>query len=178
MHSSVWSPKLKELARCENGFAGSASEAPTCNPDFASELLVVPKFLPKATAQDWYERLCALIEPYTAYISRSLESPADLAPERYRTAQFMRGPCTCKYDYAGTARHKSFSYKLGNDVGPSILDEIEDHFMNNFGFEDVSSVPDCWVVNVYEEDSKYIPWHADDDDIFDAVMHPADIVLL
>ena len=50
--------------------------------------------------------------------------------------------------------------------------------MNKFGFEDVSSVPDCWVVNVYEEDTKYIPWHADDDDIFDAVKKPANIVSL
>ena len=52
----------------------------------------------------------------------------------------------------------------------------KDHLMLAFGFEDLAELPDCWVLNAYEEPSKHIDWHADDDALFDAVENQAVIV--
>ena len=94
---------------------------------FVSVLNVVHDFIQPDVADRWYGELKAVVAADGAFISRKPNSPADLTPQRYTTVQFFRGPCTCKYEYAGTAGHKRFSYRNGDDLGPAVLGDIEDH---------------------------------------------------
>ena len=47
--------------------------------------------------------------------------------------------------------------------------------MKKFGLTDPDDLPDCWVVNVYNDDKKYIDWHSDNHPLFDAAENKADI---
>ena len=55
---------------------------------------------------------------------------------------------------------------------------LKDHLMLALGLGSIVDVPDCWVLNCYADAAKHIDWHADDDDLFDAVEHEAVIVSL
>ena len=55
---------------------------------------------------------------------------------------------------------------------------LKDHLMLVLGLKDMVDVPDCWVLNSYAGAAKHIDWHADDDDLFDAVENEAAIVSL
>ena len=125
-HSS-WAERLRGYPSCLDALAGTPLETASQQPGYVSVLLAVPDFLHPTLAEKWYGELRSVISGFGASISRGPNSPYDQTPQRYSTVQFFRGPCTCKYEYAGTAKHQRFSYKNGDDVGPAVLGEIEDH---------------------------------------------------
>ena len=143
--------------------------------DSSSRLLLVPKFLPKDLADQWYSELKEVLNTYGAVISKSKDSPDGVyAGYQYKTAQFMN--CPCMYAYAGTARHKS--YKLcgfGADQGPQVIYDMRQHFRQLFGLTN-DQIPDCWIINGYYTEDKYINWHADDDHLFGAMDGNAEIL--
>ena len=124
--SSAWAERLRDHSNCVDVLAGTPLETASQQPGYVSLLLAVPDFLPDCLADKWYGELKDVVAEYGAFISRKPNSPADSTPQRYETVQFFRGPCTCKYDYAGTAFHKRFSYRNGDDLGPAVLGDIED----------------------------------------------------
>ena len=114
------------------------------------------------------------MQTHGAVISRSKDSPAgDYLGYQYTTAQFMR--CPCMYGYAGTKRHTAFQYGFGVDTGPQVLYDIQNHFRKKFGLT-TKQIPDCWVINVYYSEHKFIAWHSDDDHLFGALDGPAEIL--
>ena len=172
-----WAATLEAYPTCVDGFADAPFHGKVGVPGAECEFQHVPDFLHPALADRWYRELYSLITSHTAYLTRSLASPGDDGvPFHYRTAQFMRGPCACMYSYEGTGKHKAFPYKFGPAVGPAVLAEIEEHLLGVIGRTDLRLVPDCWVLNIYDDPSKYIPWHADDARLFDAVEGEADIL--
>jgi len=56
-----------------------------------------------------------------------------------------------------------------------VLYDIQKHFQRVFGLTS-DQIPDCWVINWYNSDEKFIDWHADDDDLFGALDGPAEIL--
>ena len=125
-HSS-WAQRLRAWNNCSDVLAGTPLDNASKRTGYVSELLIVPDFIEPALAKKWYAELKSVKTSYGACISRGPNSRYDSTPQRYSTVQFFRGPCTCKYEYAGTARHLRFSYKNGDEVGPAVLGEIEDH---------------------------------------------------
>ena len=113
------------------------------------------------------------MQSHGAVISRSIDSPVAGEPYQYTTAQFMR--CPCMYGYAGTKRHTAFQYGFGVDTGPQVLYDIQNHFRKKFGLT-TKQIPDCWVINVYYSEHKFIAWHSDDDHLFGALDGPAEIL--
>ena len=143
--------------------------------DSSSRLLLVPKFLPKDLADKWYSELKEVLNTYGAVISKSKDSPdGDYAGYQYKTAQFMN--CPCMYAYAGTARHKSYNLcGFGADQGPQVIYDMKQHFRQLFGLTN-DQIPDCWIINGYYTEDKYINWHADDDHLFGAMDGNAEIL--
>ena len=111
-----------------------------------------------------------------AHISRPRKTTATMLPYQYQTARFMRGPCTCKYDYAGTAKHMQSQYGFAADQGPSVLSEIEQYLCNTFNLS-LQQVPDSWVLNLYTADT-FIDWHTDEDNLFGALDRETKIISL
>ena len=142
--------------------------------DSSSRLLLVPKFLPKDLADKWYSELKEVLNTYGAVISKSKDSPdGEYAGYQYKTAQFMN--CPCMYAYAGTARHKSYMCGFGADQGPQVIYDMKQHFRQLFGLTN-DQIPDCWIINGYYTEDKYINWHADDDHLFGAMDGNAEIL--
>ena len=142
--------------------------------DSSSRLLLVPKFLPKDLADKWYSELKEVLNTYGAVISKSKDSPdGEYAGYQYKTAQFMN--CPCMYAYAGTARHKSYMCGFGADQGPQVIYDMKQHFRQLFGLTN-DQIPDCWIINGYYTQDKYINWHADDDHLFGAMDGNAEIL--
>ena len=140
----------------------------------SSRLLLVPKFLPKDLADKWYSELKEVLNTYGAVISKSKDSPdGEYAGYQYKTAQFMN--CPCMYAYAGTARHKSYMCGFGADQGPQVIYDMKQHFLQLFGLTN-DQIPDCWIINGYYTQDKYINWHADDDHLFGAMHGNAEIL--
>ena len=141
----------------------------------SSRLLLVPKFLPKDLADKWYSELKEVLNTYGAVISKSKDSPdGEYAGYQYKTAQFMN--CPCMYAYAGTARHKSYNLcGFGADQGPQVIYDMKQHFLQLFGLTN-DQIPDCWIINGYYTQDKYINWHADDDHLFGAMHGNAEIL--
>ena len=141
----------------------------------SSRLLLVPEFLPKDLSDKWYSELKEVLNTYGAVISRSKDSPdANYAGYQYKTAQFMN--CPCMYAYAGTAKHKAVNLcGFGADKGPQVIYDMKQHFRQLFGLTN-DQVPDCWIINGYYTDDKFIDWHADDDDLFGAMDGNAEIL--
>ena len=123
---SAWAERLREYPKFYDVLANSGLRRATQEPCYASSLFAVPEFPDQTTACQWYAALRDVIREYGACIGRSVKSPDDPAPTRYKTAQFFRGPCTCKYKDEGTTRHLSYSYNNGSDDGPPVLSRIED----------------------------------------------------
>ena len=148
---------------------------PSKQTDSSSRLLLVRNFLPKALADKWHSELKEVLKTHGAVISRSKDSPdTDYAGYQYKTAQFMN--CPCMYEYSGTARHKAFQLcGFGADAGPQVLYDIKQHFRRKFGLTKAQT-PDCWVINGYYTEDKYIDWHADDDHLFGAMDGQAEIL--
>ena len=148
---------------------------PSKQTDSSSRLLLVPSFLPKELADKWYSELKEVLKTHGAVISKSKDSPdTDCAGYQYKTAQFMN--CPCMYEYAGTARHKAFQLcGFGADAGPQVLYDIKQHFRQSFGLTN-DQTPDCWVINAYYTEDKFIDWHADDAPLFGAMDGKAEIL--
>ena len=154
---------------------GTLFGAASTQTDSSSRLLLVPKFLPKDVSDKWYSQLKDVLNTYGAVISKSIDSPdANYAGYQYKTAQFMN--CPCMYAYAGTARHKAFNLcGFGADQGPQVIYDMKQHFRHQFGLTN-EQLPDCWIINGYYTDDKYIDWHADDDRLFGAMEGNAEIL--
>ena len=149
--------------------------AASTQPGSSSRLLLVPKFLPQDLADKWYSELKEVLNTHGAVISRSMNSPdADYEGYQYRTAQFMN--CPCMYAYAGTAKHKAYNLcGFGADEGPQVLYDIKQYFRRLLGLTK-EETPDCWVINGYYTEDKYIDWHSDDDRLFGAMDGEAEIL--
>ena len=143
--------------------------------DSSSRLLLVRNFLPQDVRHKWYSELKEVLNTLGAVISRSKDSPdADYAGYQYKTAQFMN--CPCMYAYAGTAKHKAYNLcGFGADEGPQVLYDIKQYFRRLLGLTP-EETPDCWVINGYYTEDKYIDWHADDDRLFGAMDGEAEIL--
>ena len=154
---------------------GTLFGAASTQTDSSSRLLLVPKFLPKDVSDKWYSELKEVLNTYGAVISRSIDSPdAAYAGYQYKTAQFMN--CPCMYGYAGTAKHKAFNLcGFGADKGPQVIYDMKQYFGQLFGLTK-DQIPDCWIINGYYTDDKYIDWHADDDHLFGAMDGNAEIL--
>ena len=124
---SAWRERLGEYSECIDALKDTALGPYAGRDGFVSVLNVVHGFIRPEVADRWYGELKEVVAADGAFISRKPNSPADPTPQRYTTVQFFRGPCTCKYDYAGTAFHRRFSYRNGDDLGPAVLGDIEDH---------------------------------------------------
>ena len=148
---------------------------PSTQTDSSSRLLRVPNFLPQDVADKWYSELKDLMKTHGAVISRSIDSPDIGGPGyQYKTAQFMN--CPCMYDYGGTARHKAYQLSaFGADKGPQVLYDIKQYFRQVFGLTN-DQTPDCWVINAYYTEDKFIDWHADDAPLFGAMDGKAEIL--
>ena len=154
---------------------GTVFGAASTQTDSSSRLLLVPKFLPKDVRDKWYSELKGVLNTYGAVISRSIDSPdAAYAGYQYKTAQFMN--CPCMYEYAGTAKHKAYQLcGFGADPGPQVVYDMKQHFRQAFGLTN-DQTPDCWVINAFYTEDKYIDWHADDDPLFGAMDGKAEIL--
>ena len=148
---------------------------PSKQTDSSSRLLRVPNFVPQDLADKWYSELKDVMKTYGAVISKSKNSPdIDYAGYQYTTAQFMN--CPCIYGYSGTARHKAYQLcGFGADTGPPVLYDIKNHFRKQFGLS-AKQTPDCWVINAYYTEDKFIDWHADDAHLFGAMDGKAEIL--
>ena len=124
---SAWRESLGQYSGCIDALKDTAVGPYAERDGFVSVLNVVHGFIRPEVADRWYGELKAVVAADGAFISRKPNSPADLTPNHYTTVQFFRGPCTCKYEYAGTAGHKRFSYRNGDELGPAVLGDIEDH---------------------------------------------------
>ena len=162
-------------SQCQDRLRGTVFGAASTQTDSSSRLLLVPKFLPKDVSDKWYSELKEVLNTYGAVISRSKDSPdIHYAGYQYKTAQFMNCPCT--YEYAGTAKHKAYQLcGFGADPGPQVLYDIKQHFRQSFGLTN-DQTPDCWVINAYYTEDKFIDWHADDDRLFGAMDGKAEIL--
>ena len=141
----------------------------------SSRLLLVRNFLPQDVRHKWYSELKEVLNTHGAVISRSKDSPdADYAGYQYKTAQFMN--CPCMYAYAGTAKHKAYPLcGFGAETGPQVLHDIKQYFRRLFRLTH-DQTPDCWVINAYYTEDKFIDWHADDDHLFGAMDGKAEIL--
>ena len=132
----AWPERLGRHPGCFDALADTNLGTFSETLGYVSVLYAVPGFIPREVADTWYGELKRVVAEDGAFISRKPNSPADPAPQRYETVQFFRGPCTCKYEYAGTAFHRRFSYRNGDELGPGVLGEIEDHLGKRpFGWE-------------------------------------------
>ena len=167
--------KLRQYPTCVDAF----KEGPLsghAGTGHASVLLVVPDFFPSDLADRFIGMLVEMADSHSARISGSLDSSRAFQDFQYRTAQFMRGPCTCFYSYAGTSKHKRYSYRFGQGTpSPEVLIEIEDYLAEKLGLH-MDQIPDCWVVNWYIDPDMYIDWHTDDDQLFDALNAETEII--
>ena len=154
---------------------GTLFGAASTQTDSSSRLLLGRNFVPPDVADKWYSELKDLMKTHGAVISRSIDSPdADYQGYQYTTAQFMN--CPCMYDYAGTAKHKAYQLcGFGADPGPQVLYDMKQHFRQSFGLTN-DQTPDCWVINAYYTEDKFIDWHADDDRLFGAMDVKAEIL--
>ena len=150
-------------------------EPPSKQTSSSSRLLRVPNFVSQDVADKWYSELKEVMKTHGAVISRSQNSPdMDYAGYQYKTAQFMN--CPCMYAYAGTAKHKAYNLcGFGADEGPQVLYDIKQYFRRLFGLTK-EETPDCWVINGYYTEDKYIDWHSDDDRLFGAMDGEAEIL--
>ena len=123
---SAWRERLGRYPECFDALKATGLGAYTGKDGYVSVLNVVHGFIRPEVAESWYGDLRKVVREHGAHISRKANSPADSKPQRYETVQFFRGPCTCKYEYAGTSFHKRFSYRNGEDLGPAVLGDIED----------------------------------------------------
>ena len=148
---------------------------PSTQTDSSSRLLLVHNFLPQDLADKWYSELKEVMKTHGAVISRSKNSPdMDYAGYQYKTAQFMN--CRCMYAYAGTAKHKAYPLcGFGAETGPQVLHDIKEYFRRLFRLTH-DQTPDCWVINAYYSEDKFIDWHADDDHLFGAMDGKAEIL--
>ena len=64
---------------------------------------------------------------------------------------------------------------FGADEGPQVIYDMKQHFRHQFGLTN-EQLPDCWIINGYYTDDKYIDWHADDDHLFGAMHGNAEIL--
>ena len=160
---------------CQDLLKDTVFGPPSTQTDSSSRLLLVPNFLPQDVADKWYSELKEVLNTHGAVISRSKDSPdIDYAGYQYKTAQFMN--CPCMYAYAGTARHKAFNLcGFGADQGPQVIYDMKQHFRQLFGLTN-DQIPDCWIINGYYTEDKYIDWHADDDHLFGAMDGNAEIL--
>ena len=160
---------------CQDLLKDTVFGPPSTQTDSSSRLLRLPKFLPQDVADKWYSELKEVMKTHGAVISRSKDSPdIDYAGYQYKTAQFMN--CPCMYDYSGTAKHKAYQLcGFGADPGPQVLYDIKQHFRRLFRLTN-DQTPDCWVINAYYTEDKYIDWHADDDRLFGAMDGKAEIL--
>ena len=133
---------------CVDALQNAGLGASTGRDGFVSILKVLHAFIRPEVAENWYSALRKVVSEHGADISRKPNSPADSKPERYKTAQFFRGPCTCKYDYAGTSFHRPFSYRNGEDLGPAVLGDIEDPLGKRpIGRERGGGLKVAWILN-------------------------------
>ena len=160
---------------CQDLLKDTVFGPPSTQTDSSSRLLRVPKFLPQDVADKWYSELKEVMKTHGAVISRSQHSPdIDYAGHQYKTAQFMN--CPCMYEYAGTAKHKAYQLcGFGADTGPQVLYDIKQYFRQLFGLTN-DQTPDCWIINGYYTEDKFINWHADDDHLFGAMDGKAEIL--
>ena len=160
---------------CQDLLTDTVFGPPSTQTDSSSRLLRVPKFLPQDVADKWYSELKEVMKTHGAVISRSTNSPdMDYAGYQYKTAQFMN--CPCMWAYAGTARHKAYPLcGFGAETGPQVLLDINQYFRRLFRLTN-DQTPDCWVINAYYTEDKYIDWHADDDRLFGAMDGEAEIL--
>ena len=162
-------------SRCQDLLKDTVLGPPSTQTDSSSRLLLVPNFLPQDLADKWYSELKEVMKTHGAVISRSKDSPdIDYAGYQYKTAQFMN--CPCMYEYAGTAKHKAYQLcGFGADTGPQVLYDIKQYFRRLLGLTQ-EETPDCWVINGYYTEDKYIDWHSDDDRLFGAMDGKAEIL--
>ena len=160
---------------CQDLLTDTVFGPPSTQTDSSSRLLRLSKFLPPEVADKWYTELKEVMNTHGAVISRSKDSPdIEYAGYQYKTAQFMN--CPCMYDYGGTARHKAYQLcGFGADTGPQVLLYINQYFRRLFRLTH-DQTPDCWVINAYYTEDKYIDWHADDDRLFGAMDGEAEIL--
>ena len=92
---------VRSRVGCVDALAGTNLEGAVRRKGYESELLVLPNFFPCDLAEKMYQKLICLLGQRGASLGRSVASPDDPTPQRYRTAQFFRAPCICKYAYAG-----------------------------------------------------------------------------
>ena len=161
---------------CQDVLKGTTLQAASSSAEQRCACLPVPGFLPGPIAVDWHRRFLELLRAHGAPISRPQNTNAVTLPYQYTTAQFIRGPCTCKYDYAGTAKHRVFQYGFGIEDGPSVIAEVDQYFRNTFNLSG-PSIPSMWVVNAYTAE-KYIDWHTDEAPLFGALDAETEIVSL
>ena len=102
--SASWAPRLRGRPGCEDALAGVQLQAALGRPGYESSLLSVPGFVADHVARRWFHELLAIVQRDAVFIGRSPETPStftDPSPWRYRTAQYFREACVCKYQYAG-----------------------------------------------------------------------------
>ena len=166
---------LAAHSQCQDMLKDTKFGPASTQTDSSSRLLLVRNFLPQDVRHKWYSELKEVLNTLGAVISRSKDSPdADYAGYQYKTAQFMN--CPCMYAYAGTAKHKAYNLcGFGADEGPQVLYDIKQYFRRLLGLTK-EETPDCWVINGYYTEDKYIDWHSDDDRLFGAMDGEAEIL--
>ena len=127
MELSVLEKLFQRSSGCRNALAEAPFERVSRNADSRCVCLRLPQFVPESVGNKWYEDALSLMETHGAPISRSIETIASLSSYQYRTARFIRGPCTCSYNYAGTARHVQHQYGFGRSREPTLLSEVEQY---------------------------------------------------
>ena len=101
--SGSWAARLRAQAGCEGALAGAVLQAAVGHAGYESSLLSVPGFVSGHMAQQWFHELAGILQRDGVFIGRGPETPStfvDPLPWRYRTAQYFREGCICKYDYA------------------------------------------------------------------------------
>ena len=95
MASRVFERIADGYPRCENVFQGTPFEHAVNEADTRCVGLKVPEFIPHLTATKWYHGALSMMASHGAPLSRPPNSTAICAGYQYRTARFMRFPCTC-----------------------------------------------------------------------------------
>ncbi|CAJ1331238.1 unnamed protein product [Effrenium voratum] len=79
-------------------------------------------------------------------------------PMPRKTAWMVAQPCSCSYYYGGM-EVQPIAY-------PMWMLELMQEVMPKCGFSDLAEMPDSCNLNLYEDGTQMVGWHADDEDLF------------
>ena len=88
-----------------------------------------------------------------------------------KAAWFVAKGCSCEYKYSGTVWNPT--------VFPEWLTDITLQVMEKVGWpKTIKTLPNCCNINLYENGNEIVPWHSDDEALFNGLWEKCTIISL